>query len=91
MGSNTPRIKPRRPIAWNALLAKGHVHQRSRTGERSLGKRALDDEVAQYLLDEAVDDAAGVGSPPEGERGTHDNRRPTDADFVSGVQTATAA
>ena len=33
--------RARRLLAWDALLRKGHVHQRSRSGERQLLNREL--------------------------------------------------
>ena len=52
------RIKPRRPLGWNAVLRKGHVHERSRTAQRQSSKRSLDDEIERYFQDRA--DEIGV-------------------------------
>lgn len=47
------RIRPRRPIAWNRLLSKGHVHLPSESRQRHAVRQSMEDEAADYLCDRA--------------------------------------
>lgn len=49
-----PRFTPRRPVAWNQLLHKGHAHNVSRTALRRGQKQDLDAALEEYL-DEAAE------------------------------------
>jgi len=53
-------IKPRRPVGWNALLRKGHVHERSRSADRSDERRRLEEDLDEYLSDAQADDEANA-------------------------------
>ncbi len=43
------RIRRRRPIGWNAVLAKGHVHVPSQSKARHADRQSMEDEVAEYM------------------------------------------
>ncbi len=66
-------IKPRRPVAWNALLRKSHVHTESRSEQRRQMRQSLPDEAWQYFDDSnnpGVDEDHGLDNSPE------ENRQP---------------
>ncbi len=46
------RIKPRRPIAWNQLLTKGHAHTKVRSAQRRQQRQQLDAEIEEYFISE---------------------------------------
>jgi len=41
MAKKVKRHKPRNPVAHAAIMRKGGVHEKSRSGERQQGKQAL--------------------------------------------------
>lgn len=43
------RIRRRRPIAWNQLLNKGHVHDAGRSATRRAQRQALDADLDEYF------------------------------------------
>ena len=43
------RIRRRRPIAWNQLLNKGHVHEPGRSAARRAQRQALAADIDEYF------------------------------------------
>ena len=61
-----PLVKRRRPVGWNQLLRKGHVHAARKSG-RSDDRRALDSEVEEALAAREAP-AADDPVPPQSSR-----------------------
>lgn len=49
------RIRRRRPIAWNQLLNKGHVHEPGRGATRRAQRQALDADLDEYFSNQNLD------------------------------------
>ncbi len=63
------RIRPRRPIAWNQLLTKGHAHQKVRSAQRRQQKQVLESEIDEYFLN-AESEPEGKDSQGKDARGS---------------------
>ncbi len=58
------RIRRRRPIAWNQLLNKGHVHEPGRGATRRAQRQALDADIDEYFNNQNLDNEREEG--PDG-------------------------
>ena len=62
-------IKARRPVAWNALLRKGHAHDQGRSKTRRAARVDLGDALGEYeaeLRDRR--NSSGADDAPESAR-----------------------
>lgn len=54
------RIRRRRPIAWNQLLSKGHVHEPGRSATRRAQRQALDADIDEYFSNPPLDNESDL-------------------------------
>lgn len=57
-----PRIRRRRPIAWNQLLSKGHAHDVGRTATRRAHRQAIEADLDAYFDEKQTTDATQQGT-----------------------------
>lgn len=59
------RIRRRRPIAWNQLLNKGHVHDAGRSATRRAQRQALDADLDEYFNNPTLESSFELKDGPD--------------------------
>ncbi|MEM7406471.1 MAG: hypothetical protein AAF458_14325 [Pseudomonadota bacterium] len=58
-------VRRRRPLAWSALLRKGHAHTASKSAGRRARRATLDSEVDEFLEERNAPGGRGLVPPGE--------------------------